>query len=489
MRLSKSRFTAGLQCHKRLYLQIHQPELAAEPDESTQARFEQGTEVGQLARGLFPEGVLVEAERSELNKAIALTSGLVTDGEAQAVFEATFDHQKVLVRVDVLQRLSEGKRWKLIEVKSSTRIKDYHLPDVAVQRFVLEGQGLTVIPCLMHLNREYVYNGRTHDLSKLFTIEDITAETDNLIKDVPAEVRAQFKMLSKDTAPDIESGPQCSSPFRCEFFNVCNKPVPKDHVSCLPRISESKLQRLADLGVSLIQDIPSDFALTEMQQHAYASAVSSKAWFSKELGKTLKELKYPIYFMDFETLGPAIPRFAVMSPYDQFPFQWSVHVQRKARNELEHYEFLAEDASDPRLAFLKNLIGVLGDTGHIVVYHQPFESGVLASLASCFPKYKSTINGLQKRLWDLLPVIRSHTYHLDSRGSFSLKDVLPALVPEMTYEGMEVAEGNAAGLAWERMVHGEVDDAEKKRLREALLAYCKQDTLAMVKLLEVLRAA
>ena len=186
-----------MQCHKRLYLQIHQPEFAAEPDEGTQARFEQGTEVGQLARGLFPEGVLVEAERSELNKAIALTSGLVTDGEAQAVFEATFDHQKVLVRVDVLQRLSEGKRWKLIEVKSSTRIKDYHLPDVAVQRFVLEGQGLTVIPCLMHLNREYVYNGRTHDLSKLFTIEDITAETDNLIKDVPAEVRAQFKMLER----------------------------------------------------------------------------------------------------------------------------------------------------------------------------------------------------------------------------------------------------------------------------------------------------
>ena len=489
MRLSKSRFTAGLQCHKRLYLQIHQPELAAEPDESTQARFEQGAEVGQLARGLFPEGVLVEAEHSELSKAIVQTSALVTDGKAPAIFEATFDHQKVLVRVDVLQRLSKGKRWRLIEVKSSTKIKDYHLPDVTIQRFVLEGLGLTVIPCLMHLNREYVYDGRTHDLSKLFTIEDISAETDNLIKGVPAEVRAQLKMLSKDTAPDIEPGPQCSSPFQCEFFDHCNKPVPKDHVSYLPRISESKLQRLADLGVNSIRDIPPDFPLTEMQRHAFASAVSGKASFSKELGKTLKELKYPIYFMDFETLGPAIPRFAGMSPYDQFPFQWSVHVQRKGRNELEHYEFLAEDASDPSLAFLKNLIEVLGDTGHIVVYHQPFESGVLASLASCFPKYKSTIDGLQKRLWDLLPVVRSHTYHFDYRGSFSLKDVLPALVPEMTYEGMEVGEGNAAGLAWERMIHGEVDDAEKRRLRTALLAYCKQDTLAMVRVVEVLRKA
>lgn len=487
MRLSKSRFTAGLQCHKRLYFLVHQPELAAEPDESAQAMFDQGIEVGRLARELFPEGVLVEAEHSELNKALAQTSGLVKDGKAPAVFEATFDHQKVLVRVDVLERLAKSKQWKLIEVKSSTKVKDYHLPDVTIQRFVLEGQGFTVIPCVMHLNREYVYDGRAHDLNKLFTIEDVTAETDDLIRDFPAEVRAQLMMLSENTAPEIEPGPQCSSPFQCEFFDFCNMPVPREHVSCLPRISESKLQKLAGLGVTSIRDIPPGFPLTEMQQHAFASAVSGKPWFSKELGKKLKELKYPIYFMDFETLGPAIPRFAGMSPYDQFPFQWSVHVQRKGRNELEHFEFLAEDASNPSLPFLKSLIEVLGETGQIIVYNEPFESGVLTSLASLFPKYKSAINKLQGRLWDLLPVVRAHTYHIDYRGSFSLKDVLPALVPEMTYEGMEVAEGNAAGLAWERMIHGEVDDAEKRKLRAALLAYCKQDTLAMVRLLEVLR--
>jgi hypothetical protein len=338
----------------------------------------------------------------------------------------------------------------------------------------------------MHLNREYVYDGRTHDLSKLFTIEDVTAETDNLIKSAPAEVRAQLQMLSRDTAPEIEPGPQCGSPFQCEFFNVCNKPVPGDHVSRLPRIAESRLRRLADLGVSSIRDIPPGFPLTEMQQHALASVVSGKAWFSKEVGKKLRELKYPLYFMDFETFAPAIPRFAGMSPFGQIPFQWSVHVQRKGRNELEHHEFLAEDAGDPRLAFLKSLIGVLGDAGHIVVYNQSFESSVLASLAGCFPEYQPEVNGLQKRLWDLLPVIRSHTYHIDYQGSFSLKDVLPALVPEMTYEGMAVAEGNEAGLAWERMIHGQIDEAEKRQLRTALLAYCRQDTLAMVKLLEVL---
>jgi hypothetical protein len=489
MRLSKSRFTAGLQCHKRLYLQVHQPGLAAEPDASTQARFEQGIEVGRVARGLFPEGVLVEAEHAELDKALAQTSRLVADSKAPAVFEATFDHQDVLVRVDVLQRQAKGKCWKLIEVKSSTTIKDYHLPDVTIQRFVLEEHGFTVIPCLMHLNREYIYDGRTLDLSKLFTIADVTAETDDLIKDVPAEVRAQLQMLSKDVAPEIEPGPQCNKPFHCEFFDICNKKAPADHVTYLPRISESKLRRLADLGVSSIRNIPSGFPLTETQQHAFASAVSGKTWFSKGLAKTLKELKYPLYFMDFETLGPAIPRFAGMSPFGPIPFQWSVHVQRNGRDELEHYEFLAEDASDPRLAFLKSLIRVLGGTGHIVVYNQSFEASVLATLGSRSSEHKPAVYGLLQRLWDLLPVIRSHTYHIEYQGSFSLKDVLPALVPEMTYEGMEVAEGTQAGLIWERMKHGQVDEAEKRRLRTALLAYCKQDTLAMVRLLEVLRGA
>jgi hypothetical protein len=197
--------------------------------------------------------------------------------------------------------------------------------------------------------------------------------------------------------------------------------------------------------VNSIRDISSGFPLTETQQHAFASAVSGKTWFSKELAKTLKELKYPTYFMDFETLGPAIPRFVGMSPFDQIPFQWSVHVQRKGRNELEHCDFLAEDASDSRLAFLESLIRVLGDTGHIVVYNQSFESGVLASLDNCFPEYKSAVNGLQRRLWDLLPVIRPHTYHINYQGSFSPKDVLPALVPKVAYEVWKLLKGMRQG--------------------------------------------
>jgi len=190
--------------------------------------------------------------------------------------------------------------------------------------------------------------------------------------------------------------------------------------------------------------------------------------------------------MDFETLAVALPRYAGTSPYDQIPFQWSLHIQRKPGNELEHHEFLADDANDPRPEFVKALCQVIGKKGSVLAYNSGFESGCLASLAEELTQYKDEIGNIQDRLWDLLPVMRAHVYDLAFRGSYSLKSVLPALVPDMSYDGMEVAEGNEAGLAWEKMVRAEVASEERRRLRDALLAYCRQDTLAMVKLLEVL---
>jgi hypothetical protein len=176
-----------------------------------------------------------------------------------------------------------------------------------------------------------------------------------------------------------------------------------------------------------------------------------------------------------------------MRPYDPIPFQWSVRLQEKPAADVEHYEFLALDARDPRPAFLKELCEVLGKKGKIVVYNQGFESNVLGYLAQWIPGYESAVKNIQGRLWDLLPVIRSHIYHAKFQGSYSLKSVLPALVPGMTYEDMDVAEGEQAGVVWETMIHGQLDESEKNKAKEALLAYCRQDTLGMVKLLQVLR--
>ena len=488
MNLTKSKFVAGHQCLKRIYLQVHEPDLAGEPDERTQAVMEQGHGVGRWAQKLFPGGLLIEAGHRELGNALEQTGHAVAMRQLPAVFEGTFVHDKILARVDILERMP-GDRWRMIEVKSSTSYKDYHLYDVAIQRHILEGCGFKVIPCLMHLNRKYVYDGKQYDLKKLFVIRDLTDETNAIEKDVRDLIREERKVLARATPPEIEPGRQCTSPFTCEFYDHCNKPLPIDHVENLPSLSARNLEKLAALGIVSIVDIPKDFPLTDRQKRAWQCAKTGKPWFGKELKGDFAGLRYPLYFMDFETLGVALPRYAGMSPYDQIPFQWSVHVQPKPGADLEHYEFLAEEGSDPRLEFVKALCPVAGNTGSVVAYNAGFESGRLEDLAQWFPKYRNEITNIQKRLWDLLPVMRAHVYHSDFRGSFSLKRVLPALVPEMSYNGMEVAEGSDAGLAWEKMLHGEIESAERKRLRAALLAYCKQDTLAMVRLLDVLRAA
>jgi CRISPR/Cas system-associated exonuclease Cas4 (RecB family) len=485
MGLSKSRFIAGWQCLKRLYLEVHQPELAGELDEQSIAVFEQGHEVGRWAQNMFPGGVLIEAGHEDVGKALQQTEQALTGKEHPAVFEGAFTHDGILARVDILERRPRNK-WRLIEVKSSTKLKDYYLYDVAIQRLILEGLGMKVVPCLMHLNREYVYDGKQYELEKLFVIRDIADETAALGQDVKDLIREERRVLGKATPPDIKPGSHCTNPFGCEFYEVCNKPLPADHISYLPGISAKKLEELSSRGIESIGKIPSNFPLAERQKRAWECARTGKPWFGKGLREALAGLHYPLYFMDFETLGVALPRYAGMSPYDQIPFQWSVHVQRKAGADLEHYEFLADDTIDPRREFARSLLQVIGKKGSILAYSSGFESGCLASLAEWLPQYKDEIENIQDRLWDPLPVIRAHVYDLAFRGSYSLKSVLPALVPGMSYDGMEVAEGNEAGLAWEKMIHAEAGSEERKKLRDALVAYCKQDTLAMLRLLEVL---
>jgi hypothetical protein len=239
------------------------------------------------------------------------------------------------------------------------------------------------------------------------------------------------------------------------------------------------------MGVESISDIPDDFPLSERQRRACTAVQTGDPWISAELGKELESPKYPLYFMDFESVNPAIPRFSGMRPFDQLPFQWSVHVQRKPDAELEHYEFLATNSGDPRRDFINSLRDALGETGSIVVY-AAFESQRLSELAAWLPEFAERIKTIHGRLWDLLPVVRNHVYHPAFAGSYSLKAVLPALVPEMSYDNMLVANGQAAGLAWDSLVRGTVDQAEQDKIRKALLEYCGQDTLALVTLLRTL---
>jgi hypothetical protein len=487
MRLSKSKFVAGCQCLKRLYWQVHEPELAAEPDPASEAIIEQGREIGLLARQLFPGGVEVDGSGG-LDQSIRATRELSTNREVPAIFEGTFEHNGVLVRVDVLQRRRD-KRWRLIEVKSTADLKDHHLDDVAIQHRVVSRSGVDLASvCLAHVNRGYIFQGGSIDVRRFFKVRNLTRRVQRLQPKLTFQLRAEFTVLNLPKAPDLPPGRHCMEPVTCEFFDRCNLPRPDDHIGCLPRIHASAMEELEEMGVESIRDIPDDFPFNERQRRACTSVQTGDLWFSLELKGELVGLKYPLYFMDFETVNPAIPRFPGMRPYDQLPFQWSVHVQRQPGAEPEHHEFLATDTNDPRREFITSLCAALGNSGSIVVY-SAFESQRLSELAAWLPEFSGRIKKIQRRLWDLLPVVRNHVYHPAFAGSYSLKAVLPALIPEMTYEGMEVADGTDAGLAWESLIRGGQDRAECERIQKALLDYCGQDTLALVKLMERLGTA
>jgi predicted RecB family nuclease len=476
---------AGRQCLKRLHLSIHAPELAAQPDESDQAIIEQGREVGLLARQMFPCGVAVESKSRE--EAIRATQELIGNREVPAIFEGAFEHDGVLVRVDVLHRRKDG-RWRLIEVKSTTEVKEHHLEDVAIQHRVVRRSGVDLAAsCLAHLSRDYVYEGGAIDVHRFFKIRNLTRRVEKLQPELTVQLRSEFRVLAMPEAPDISAGRQCSDPFTCEFFRHCNPPIPDDHILRLPRIHSNTVSKLVALGVQSIHNIPENYPLSGRLRRACTAVQMGQPWYSPEIKAELSTLKYPLYFADFETVNPALPRFARMRPYDQIPFQWSVHLQRQPGAASEHFEFLATDRSDPRQAFISTLCDVLGDRGSIVVYSQQFESTRLSELASWLPEFAGWIEKIQRRLWDLLPIIRNHVYHPAFGSSYSLKSVLPALVPGMSYDGMEVADGRAAGLAWESLIRSDCDESERQRKQKALLDYCGQDTLGMIRLVEKLQ--
>lgn len=484
--LSKTRVLAGLQCPKRLYFQLTAPELAEAPDAALEFRFAQGHEVGRVAQEAFPGGVALDAGRDRLPEALERTARLVTDPAVPAIFEATFRHDDVLVRVDVLARGTRGG-WRLIEVKSTSGVREHHLPDVAIQRHVLAGSGIPVESvAVMHLSRDYVYTGGPYDLSRLFAIVDVTPQVDALALDLPRLLADLRATLAADTPPSIAPGAQCTRPHACEFYGECNVALALDDIANLPGLYGKRLDALRARGISRIGELPDDVALSPRQERARQAVLAERMLVAEPLAGELAGLAYPRYFMDFETLGPALPRYAGMRPYDGIPFQWSVHVIHAPGTAPEHRQFLADRDADPRRRFLETLIAAVGETGPVVVYNARFEGGQLDAAGLALPDLAPAAARIRARLWDLLPVVRQSVYHPDFRGSFSLKSVLPALIPALAYDDLEVAEGSAAGPIWDRLVRGHPEPAEAARLETALREYCRRDTLGMVELVRML---
>lgn len=478
-RLSKSKFLSGLQCHKRLYLELHQPELADEPDAQTEAAFELGQEIGQLARRRFPGGVLVSQDHAHLAEAVKETASLVKNPAVPAIFEATFVHDGVLVRVDILKRAGQDQ-WRLIEVKAAMEVKAHYHDDVALQAHVLTGAGVRLAgSSVLHVNREYVYLGGDLDLQGLFAETSVTREVSERLPAVPDHLAEMQAMLSAGAAPTVEPDGHCRTPYTCPFWTHCIKAKPERWIFSLPRIGTT-FEVLRQRGIESIDDIPDDVPLSALQQRVK----NNVEWVHQDLKQALATIRYPVHHLDFETFTPAIPRYPGTRPYQRLPIQWSVH-REEATGVVRHHAYLCVDPKDPREDFAISLLEALGQEGSLCVYSS-FEKTVLTDLAAAYPALRRDLERLIARLWDLLPLLQAHYYHPACLGSYSLKNVLPAVVPSLAYDDLEIQNGGQAEQAYAHMLFVAADPQEKARIRQALLRYCERDTLALVELRQAL---
>jgi hypothetical protein len=442
------------------------PELIPGPE--LQARFDWGHRVGEAARHAYPGGVLVPFERGRLREAVAATAIALENG-ADRLYEAAFQHDSVFVAVDVLEQGPRG--WVIHEVKSTTRVKDEHLPDAAIQAWVLEGAGHLVHRVeVVTLDRECVYP----DLDRLFKATDVTREVASLKPDIAGTVGSLLAVLG-GPLPSAETGERCKVPHRCPFFDRCWPEVADDHVSRL-YFGGRRMRELLTAGIERIGDIPGDVKLSGVQaRQVRACREGCAAVDGDGLADALDAFEAPVRYLDFETVSPPIPMWNGCRPYDAVPVQFACLEENDGS--ATWYEHLALPGCDPRPALARALVRACGESGSVLAYNVAFERRCVEHLIAAVPEEAPALEGIWERLDDLLPVVRDRVYAPAFRGSFGLKSVLPALLPDLAYDDLEVKGGETASLELERLLlgTGRIEAGEVEPLRTALLAYCRRD--------------
>lgn len=484
--LSKSTFVKGNQCAKALYLNRFHKKLRDETDDSKEAIFTQGTNVGLLAQQLFPDGVDVSPEDyTQFDKSVKQTKTELAKG-AKTIYEAAFLFDDVLAALDILNKDKDG--WKAYEVKSSTDVTETYILDAALQYYLIANSGIQLKDFfIVYINNQYVKNGPL-DIKQLFTVQSVYQEVLTLQEFIPAKILELKAVLKGKAIPKMDIGPHCTYPYVCDFMGHCWKHVPEYSVFNISRLNVDTKFELYKNGTFEFSKIPDDAALNDKQWQQVEAELKQETVIDKpQIKSFLRGLEYPLYFMDFETFQLAVPVYDNSRPYQQMVFQYSLHKQTTKTSELEHYEYLAEtNNKDPRIPFIEKLIKDCGDKGDIIVYNIGFERGKLNDLALQFPKYKKQIDKIIERLKDLMLPFQQRWYYIYTmQGSYSIKKVLPALVPELSYTNLEISNGGDASGVYSAMVQGTFEGDIKKN-REALIEYCKLDTFAMVKIVEKL---
>ena len=486
MTLSKSQYIRGLQCFKSLWLYKKRPELRIKPDTVQEALFQGGYEVGDMAKKLFPGGVEIAFDPNDFDGMIRKTRRLIDEG-AEVVYEAAFKEKGIFAMADILVKEEDG--WAFYEVKSSTSVKAYHLDDAAVQWYALSHVLPLKRACLVHIDNGYVRKGELEP-KKLLKIVDITDEALSRQQAIPQRLLELETVLASDEEPAVDIGPHCFDPFGCDFQSHCWAHVPTPSVFDLYRLNAIRKFELYQKGILQYDEIPKDYPLSAVQRLQVQTALSGSIHIDpKKIEAFLKKLRYPINFFDFETFMEPIPRFDGERPYMQIPFQYSLHILH-ADGRLEHREFLAREGSDPRPELAKRMLEDLTPDGSIVAFNQTFEISRIKELADAMPRYREALLALTERFVDLIEPFRNlGYYHPDFHGSFSIKSVLPALFPdddELNYAKLGSVQNGADAMSLYANLHRVVDFAKREEIRCDLLAYCRLDTLAMVRIYEKL---
>ena len=490
--LSKSKLLAFHQCEKRLWLAVHQPELRDDSG-STQTDLRAGNEAGIIAMRLYDvasTGVLLNAQTdgyaSTLERSLELLSGGVP------LFEAGYSADGAIAFADVMLPIqSRGKtRWRMVEVKSTTSVKEYHRDDVAVQSFVARRAGVPLASIsIAYIDSQWVYPGK-REYAGLFKEEDLTKEALAREAEVEGWIVGAQAVVRLEKPPPKRTGSHCSVPYECGFHGHCSSGEPQAEfpIAWLPRVRAKALKaHLAEPAVNDLRHVP-DALLNPSQLLVKQHTLAGTRWFDAEgARKALKRYRLPGYFLDFETSQSAIPLWAGTRPYAQIPFQFSVHHLAK-NGTLTHRDFLDLSGNDPSRPFAEALLEACGndDSGPVFVYNAAFEKTRIKEAAERFRLLRKRLLAVNDRIVDLLPVAQKFFYCPSQQGSWNIKRVLPAVVPELRYDQLEgVQDGGSAMAAYLEVIDPATTPKRKATVEAQLRAYCKLDTYAMVRLFQV----
>ncbi|MBK9415310.1 MAG: DUF2779 domain-containing protein [Bacteroidetes bacterium] len=480
--LSKSTFVRGCQCTKALYQYKHQPKLRGEISAQQQAIFDRGSTVGELAQQLFPGGIDASPETPFLFQQSVIHTRKLIDEGVKIIYEAAFQFNGVLAAIDIL--VNQNGKWKAYEVKSSTEVKPTFLLDASLQYHVITNSGIPLSDIsIVYMNNQYVKHGSL-DIKELFAIDSVKDDVLANQEFIAEKIDELKNVIKQKEAPKVGIGSHCTDPYDCDFIDHCWSHIPENSVFDISGLRADKKFALYEKGIIRYEDIkPGDLTNEKYNQQVELFLKKSDYVDKKGIKEFLEDFSYPLYFLDFETFNPAIPLYDQSKPYQQIPFQYSLHIQEKKGSSLKHFEYLADPNEDPRHKFIEQLLADTSSRGDILTYNQSFEKGRLKELALDFPNYSKKLYDIIERIKDLMTPFRQRQYYIHTmHGSYSIKQVLPAVVPELSYDNLTINNGGDASLAFMQMVIEK--DADHTELRKQMLEYCGMDTFAMAKIFE-----